>query len=238
MTYSELPLEQTDQPAPQRRGLIPVPRFLQTRAGHIVVAIASAAVLLPIAAVNGRSNHVELVQPIGLGVEALAIALGILIGVVLAEAWTVAWRQGHMMFLSRLSLGSGVTRTGHNVRSDARASRSLSGWLLMLVLVVGAVLTATRLAREVVMWRAFVGVTAVAVPEPFTIVGKVREGRRTRAHLEVRLATGGRTFNVRVSADAFASARLGATLSLPVETGRGGIQRMVPPSILTQQANL
>lgn len=218
--------------------MIPLPRFFVSPLGRIVVAVASLAVLLPVVTPTARHNVAELVQPIGIGLEALAIMLGIAAGVLLAEAWKAMWRQGGMILLSRLALGNGVTRTGHNVRADELASRNPGGWLLMLVLTIGAVLSATKLAREAVLWRAFAGVTATAVPERFIIVDKVHEGRRTRAHLEVRLATGGRTFNVRVSSDAFAAARIGGTLLLPVETGRGGVQRTAPPAASIERADL
>jgi hypothetical protein len=227
MTSNELPSEAHDLVVPEI-GLLS--GFTQSLVGRVVVAIASAAVLMPIAATTAQYNHIELVQPISTSIQTLAVVLGVFVGAVLAQAWMVAWRQGHMKFLSRLSLGCGVTATGHNVRSDERASRSLGGWLLTLVLAVGAVLTATKLAREAVMWHAFAGATTTVAPERFTIVGKIHEGRRTRAHLEIRLATGGRTFNFQVSTEAFASAQRGKTLLLPVETGRGGLQRMVPPT--------
>jgi hypothetical protein len=79
---------------------------------------------------------------------------------------------------------------------------------------------------------AFIGTTPRSTATKFTIDG-FRTSHGNHA-LRVRLGDAGREFSVRVPNALYNSAQQGDSITLPVETGRFGIQRAMVTTDLTE----
>ena len=140
----------------------------------------------------------ELISPVSPNLFAAAVFVGVFCSLLLAaRILTVRAR-------------SNVDRSGR--RLDA---------------VVGALilptLASTACLRMVVQAGAFVGVTPQITLAQFTVDG-IRKNHSTHL-LRVRLGEGGREFSVPVRTTIYDAAQQGDTITLPVETGRYGVQR-------------
>ena len=108
-------------------------------------------------------------------------------------------------------------RTRSNVDRPGRRLDAVVGALIL------PTLASTACLRVVVQAGAFVGVTRQITPAQFTVDG-FRKNHSTHL-LRVRLGEGGREFSVPVRSALYDAARQGDTITLPVETGRYGVQR-------------
>lgn len=148
----------------------------------------------------------ELIRPVGPDLFAAAVFVGVFAGTLLAAR----------LMTVRAAASDG--RRGNRV--DA-----IGGALILPLLVSTACL---RVGVQIV---AFIGTTPSNTPANFTI-----DGFRTShgAHyLRVRLGENGRVFSVHVPGDLYSSAQRGDTVTLPVETGRFGIQRAMVTAAVT-----
>jgi hypothetical protein len=118
-----------------------------------------------------------------------------------------------------------TVRARSNVNRPGRRLDVVGGALIL------PVLASTACLRMVVQAGAFVGVTPQITPAQFTVDG-FRKNHSTHL-LRVRLGEGGREFSVPVRTALYDAAQLGDTITLPVETGRYGVQRAMIAGDLT-----
>ena len=140
----------------------------------------------------------ELISPISPNMFAAAVFVGVFCSILLvARIMTVRARS-----------------------SVDRPSRRLNAIVGALILPT---LASTACLRTAVQAGAFIGVTPQVIPAQFTING-FRKSHGTHL-LRVRLGEGGREFSVPVRTVLYDAAQEGDTITLPVETGRYGVQR-------------
>ena len=80
---------------------------------------------------------------------------------------------------------------------------------------------------------AFAGLSPASFPVEFTVVGTEASERSHGQWVRVRYGPAGRVFSLHVPTAVHDAARKGDRVTLPVQTGRRGIQRMMPDRRLT-----
>ena len=149
-----------------------------------------------------------LLEPISPDLTVAAIAAGVFVGVLLCAAMLSGWHQGM------------------EVGGDPR-KRWLRGAIMLVIALGGPPFLATYCARRAVEFDAFHGLPVVTGPVAFTVLGPHRH--RSHYWLELRDRDGDRTVELSVGRDMYAAAHAGDRLMLPVQIGRGGRRRLVPP---------
>jgi hypothetical protein len=182
------------------------------RGGHTLIAalaIGSATVLM----VHRLWRRTELIAPIGPDIQAMAIFVGTFAGTCLIGAIAMRALDGAR---------GGENRATRRGLVDAVAAAGL------------LIVAATWCARSLVECYAFAGGPITTFPATFDVVGGENLGRGNRA-VRVRFGASGRILSVPSTWAAYDAARPGETVTLPVETGRRGIQRaMLPARALTR----
>ncbi|WP_156363631.1 hypothetical protein [Sphingomonas sp. Leaf357] len=140
----------------------------------------------------------ELISPVSPNLFAAAVFVGVFCSLLLAA---------RIMTVQTRSTGD-------------RRGRKLDAIVGALVLPT---LASTACLRMVVQAGAFIGVTPQVSPARFAIES-FRKNHGTHL-LRVRLGDGGREFSVPVRTMLYDAAQPGDTITLPVETGRYGVQR-------------
>ena len=172
------------------------------------IVIFAAVILLALRqAIAAAMWPGELIQPIDPDLETLAIFVGTFVGIVAAGLVASRWSQG----------GGG--------RTPPTGLRRL---ISLVAIVVFAVLLATGTMRWTVQESAFAGLTPTSFPAEFTVVATDRSGRSHRHWLRLRYGAAGRVFSLPVSTAVYDAAQVGDRVTLPVQTGRRTIQRMMP----------
>lgn len=182
----------------------------------LVIAVFAAVVLLALRqAIAAALWPGELIQPIDPDLETLAIFVGTFVGV-LAAAGTVA-----------------AQARGRWLRSGSAGRQGLDRIVSPAFALVAPVLLATGTMRWTVQEFAFAGLTPTSFPVEFAVVATERSGRSHRHWLRLRYGPAGRVFSLPVSNAVYDAAQVGDRVTLPVQTGRRAIQRMMPERQLT-----
>jgi hypothetical protein len=172
-----------------------------------IVHVAGLALTLALVAWSSFSRS-ALLTPVGVDFHAGMIGLGVFGGVLLAFVERDGW-----------TLGLNGGRNG--------PPRGLAVPVVMLVWIGAGGVAGHFLAARLWDWRAFHGLAVTPVAEPFTVTGRY-SGRHGES-VTVRDAAGA-TAELNCSWAQYEAAPVGARLSLPVETGRGGVRRVSLPA--------
>jgi hypothetical protein len=177
------------------------------RRRHPLLAVAVLAGVCLLALRDPITRHFwpgELIRPIDSDLQTGAIFAGTFLGVLAAAC--VAMRP---------------------VAADGRSRRL--GYMAAALIV--PILFATAAMRWSVQAFAFAGLTPTPFPADFTVVGT---GSSDEGGYWLRLRQGdaGRVFSLPVFDDVYDKALVGDRVTLPVETGRRGIRRMMPGRVL------
>jgi hypothetical protein len=151
--------------------------------------------------VGHLTDRSELLMPIDPNLHAAAIGTGVFAGILLDAVFLAAQRR-------------------------------TTGYRLVIALAMIPVLSAISMsyaARRLVEYRAFGGLPVVTVPMTFTVTG-VHSSRSGRSLMLVG-APGQRSISLSITNAVYFAAHPGEHIVLPVQTGRGGVQRMIPPPI-------
>lgn len=70
----------------------------------------------------------------------------------------------------------------------------------------------------------------MAAPAEFVVIDALEVGKANTPMLRLRLGPAGRMIEVGLTADGYRAARPGEAVTLPVETGRGGVRRVLIPA--------
>lgn len=181
------------------------PLFSKRAIAIVFVLAIVMAVGFGIAAGTDRSELLDHIDP---DLQAGAIGAGVFVGLVFDAMIVSAWRQG-IAFASR--------STGGSIRLA----------ILLVVLPGICALAGTYTARRIVEYRAFHGLPVETVRMDFTVTG-VNSGKSGQS-LSLIGAPGERTVRLGIDRATWRAAQTGDDVLLPVQTGRGGVRRMVPP---------
>lgn len=184
-------------------GTAPLFSALAVRLVYCAIALVGIGVLY------ARITHrAELLRPIDPDLEAAAIGLGVFAGILLDAVILAGRAQGVAL------------------------ARPMAAWRLLLTLAAVpaiAAMGATYGARRIVEQRAFDGLPVETVPQSFTITA--RHSGRSGHSLSVSGGAGERSIDLGVGSDVYYAAHVGDHVTLPVQTGRGGVQRMFPRAL-------
>lgn len=176
-----------------------------TYGGAMAIGLA-----LKIASLFGRT---ALVAPIDPNLHAAGIGFGVFCGIMLAAIEHEGWKIGLCM------------RTGRPAPAGAAAA------LLMAAVVVLGGIAGSYMARCAYEWHAFHGLKPNAEKTSFTVTGW--DQHRSSEYLEVQAYPGGRTIKLSTTDTAYQAVQQGDHVMLPVQTGRGGVQRVLLPYSIT-----
>ncbi|MDB5672967.1 MAG: hypothetical protein JWO25_3926 [Alphaproteobacteria bacterium] len=194
-------------PSQQRAREVDAQLLFTRRTIHIVYF---AAILIGGALfLTHLTRRTALIAPIDANFHAFMIGLGVFVGILTAAVANDAWK-----------IGIGVSER----RPQPRGLYALFS-LLALVAICG--IGGDYVAALLVEWRAFHGIAPPAQDAMFTIVERHRS--RTGAWIELEAASGLR-FSAACGDAIYASVADGERVILPVETGRGGVQRVLLPA--------
>ena len=181
------------------------PLFAETTV-HIFNGVAFAA--FGVYYLDSWFHRSTLLEPIPPDLTVAAVGVGVFVGILLCAAMLSGWRQGM------------------EVGGDPR-KRWLRTAIMLVIALGGSPYLAAYCARRAVEFGAFHGLPVVTAPVQFTVLGPHRH--RSRYWLELRDRDGDRTVELSVGRAMYAAAHPGDRLMLPVQTGRGGRHRLVPP---------
>lgn len=153
-------------------------------------------------------NRSALLTPVDPTFRAAMIGLGVFLGILVAAVEREAWL-----------LGFGGRRT----------PRGAFVTVGMLVLIAGGGFAGDFVARKGWEWTAFHGLKIPGAERIFTITA--RHSGRSGEALELRDPLTGQDFSITCSYEMFLATNVGERLILPVESGRGGAQRVTLPAL-------
>lgn len=152
-------------------------------------------------------NRSALLTPVNPNFRVFMIACGVFIGVLVAAVEREAWLLGF---------------------GGSRAPKGAFVAVAMLALVIASGFGGDFIARKMWEFGAFNGLHPAGIDRGFTIVG--RTSSRSGDSLELRDSSTEQTFWITCSGNIYAATQAGDRLILPVETGRGGVQRVTLPA--------
>jgi hypothetical protein len=182
--------------------------FFSLRA--ILAAYAVVAVITFTLIISTAFHSTALVQPIDPNFHAMTIGLGVFVGVLLAT-FTAAGRLA--------GIGGG------------RQSPLVAVTLIPLLITGLCGYSGSYAAERIVEWKAFHGMTPEKVDTEFAVIGK----RHGKSSYSLKLQPVGKDYDVSLgcSSSIYYAVTTGDHLILPVEIGRGGIERTQLPASLS-----
>jgi hypothetical protein len=174
-------------------------------AAYGVVAVIVITLLISIA-----SHSAALIQPIAPGFHAMMIGLGVFVGVLLA-AISVVGRT--------LGIGTGGR------------SPLMSAIFIPLLITGLCGYSGSYAAERIIEWKAFHGMTPETVDTEFTVLAR----HHGKSSYGLQLQPAGTDYKVSLgcSGSIYWAVATGDRLILPVEIGRGGVERTQLPASLS-----
>lgn len=179
--------------------------FSRTTIRTVYVGTSAIGVGLILWAMLSRS---ALLTPVDPDVRAIMIGLGVFLGVLVAVIEREAWLLGF---------------------GGRRAPKGAFVAVGMLALIGASGFGGNFLAAKLWEWHSFHGLHPARVDRDFTIVS--RSSGRSGSALALRDSVSGKTFSISCSDAMVGASQDGDRLILPVETGRGGVQRVMLPTL-------
>ena len=170
---------------------------------------AAAGAFGAIVAIHALLNRSALLAPINPNFHAAMIGLGVFIGVILAAVEHDGWK-----------LGIGRVQGG--------IPKGPFALLCMAAMVLLCGVGGSFLAKQAVEWQAFHGLEPASVETMFTVTGKYA-GRSSRS-LDLEESPNGYQISIECPRYLYYAVHRGDRLFLPVQTGRGGVRRLLLPS--------
>lgn len=167
---------------------------------YAIAGLAGGALYL-----RSQLHRTALLAPIDPSLHAAFIGLGVFIGILIAAIEWDGWR-----------LGIGRVRGG--------IPTGLGALVCMIVMIGLCGIAGSYVAGQLVEWEAFHGFPAVTSDATFLVTG--RHSTRSGNWLELQAEASGYHFSIGCGLADYPGLAPGDRILLPVQTGRGGVQRV------------